>query len=159
MTESEKVPKFTPREDQIDYTKARWTPVVISVVTYNGKILLVKRSSKVNFYPGYWNGISGFLDDKRSLEEKTTDEITEELGIEESQIESIQLCTIFDQEEPGYGKTWIVHAVLVTITTDKITLNWEAEQYEWAEQSEIEGYDLLPGFDRVLDAAFAQLNE
>ena len=48
----------------------------------NGKYLVVERSMNMRLYPGYWNGISGFLDDNRSLEEKITDEIKEELGIE-----------------------------------------------------------------------------
>jgi ADP-ribose pyrophosphatase YjhB (NUDIX family) len=159
MGKDKKVPKFVPQKDQVDYSNARWVPVVNSVVTCNEKIVLVERNAKMNFYPGYWNGISDFLDDTRSLEEKVIDEITEELGVEEVQIQSIQLCDIFDQEEPGYGKTWIVHAVLVKITTEKITLDWEAKKYEWVEQSEIFNYKLLPGFNRVLKATLSHLNE
>ena len=72
--------KFKPKPGQIDYTNARWAPVINCVVKYKDRILIVQRSSKLNFYPGYWNGISGFLDDKRSLEEKARDELKEEAG-------------------------------------------------------------------------------
>jgi len=87
--------------------------VVNCVLRHKGRILLVRRSNDLNFYPGYWNGISGFLDDHCSLEEKVAAEIREELGIPKSKIKRIQLGQIFDQGEPKYKKTWIVHPVLV----------------------------------------------
>ncbi len=100
--------RFKARKDQVDYTKARWAPVINCVVRFNGKILLVKRSEKLNFYPGYWNGISGFLDDQKSLKEKVLEELHEELGLASASIVNIQPGQIFDQEEPQYKKTWIV---------------------------------------------------
>lgn len=103
------------------------------MVTYKGDILLVKRNENLNFYPGYWNGVSGFLDDHRSLEEKVQDELIEELGITQKDIQSVRLCKIFDPEEPAYNKTWIVHAVLAIITTNVITLDWEAHEYVWTD--------------------------
>lgn len=157
MSKDADVPKFAPHKDQVDYTNARWAPVVNSVIVFDNKVLLLKRNEKLRFYPGYWNGVSGFLDDKLSLEDKVKNEISEELGVEEGSIDSIQLCDIFDQEDPEYDKTWIVHAVLVKITTDAISLDWESEQYKWVEQSDIQNYDLVTGFDRVVDVALAQL--
>ena len=122
---------FKPKSGQIDYTNARWAPVINCVVKYKNKLLVVQRSGKLNFYPGYWNGISGFLDDQRSLREKVTDELKEELGMPKNKIKKIRLGEIFDQEEPKYKKTWIVHPVLVEVKTDKIKLDWEAENYKW----------------------------
>lgn len=75
-------PKFKPKPGQVDFTNIRWAPVINCVVKHQDKILLVKRSKELNLYPGYWNGISGFLDDQRSLTEKVEEEIKEELGIE-----------------------------------------------------------------------------
>jgi 8-oxo-dGTP pyrophosphatase MutT (NUDIX family) len=73
--------KWKPRHGQMDYSKARWAPVINCVLRYKGKILVVQRSESLNFYPGYWNGISGFLDDQKSLKEKVLEELREELGI------------------------------------------------------------------------------
>ena len=73
---------FKARKGQIDYTHARWAPVINCVLKYNNKILVVQRSKNLNFYPNYWNGVSGFLDDQRSLNKKISDELKEELGIE-----------------------------------------------------------------------------
>src|SRR3989338_10296573 len=126
-----KKPKFKAKPGQIDYSKARWAPVVNCVLKYKNKILLVERSKELSFYPGYWNGISGFLDDGRSLKEKVEGELREEIGIPKSKIKSVKLGQIFDQEEPKYKKTWIVHPVLVEVKTDKVKLDWEARNYKW----------------------------
>lgn len=143
--------KFKPKKNQTDYTKARWCPVINCVLEYNKKILLVKRNKSLNFYPNYWNGISGFLDDQKSLREKIISEIKEETGISKKNIKSIKLGKIFLQEEKKYKKTWIVHPVLVKVKTDKVKLDWEAQEYKWVKLKEAKKLKLMPGFLKVLD--------
>lgn len=143
--------KFKAKSGQIDYTNARWAPVINCVLKHKNKILVVQRSKKLNFYPGYWNGISGFLDDQKSLEQKVQGELKEELGIPKSKIKKIQLGEIFNQEAPKYRKTWIVHPVLVEVTTNRVKLDWEARNYKWIKFAEAKKLKLLPGFDQVLD--------
>lgn len=143
-------PLFKPKPGQIDYTEARWAPVINCVLRYKNKYLLVQRSEKHDFHPGYWSGISGFLDDQRNLDQKVSEEIEEELGIPKSKITKIRLGEIFDQEEPEYKKIWIVHPVLVEVETDKIKLDWEAKNYKWLTLQEIMEMKLSPGFDEVL---------
>ncbi|MFA7662519.1 MAG: NUDIX domain-containing protein [Patescibacteria group bacterium] len=145
-----KQPKFEPKPGQTDYTNVRWAPVINCVLRYEDKILVVQRNKNLNFYPGYWNGVSGFLDDQRSLNQKVADELKEELGINKTKIKKIQLGEIFDQEELKYKKTWIVHPVLVDVKTDKVKLDWEARNYKWLTLREIKKLKLLPGFDEVL---------
>ena len=122
------------------------------VLKYKDKILVVQRSQRLNFYPGYWNGISGFLDDGKSLNKKVADELKEEVGMPSSKIKRIRMGQIFNQEEPKYKKTWIVHPVLVEVETDKIKLDWEAVDYKWIFFEESRKLKLLPGFDKVLKA-------
>lgn len=148
-------PEFIPKSGQVDYSKARWAPVINCVTKYGDRILIVERSKDLNFYPGYWNGISGFLDDDRSLEQKVKDELNEELGIGEDKVISIKLGEIFHQEEPEYKKTWIVHPVLVEVSTDEIKLDWEAQGYKWIKPEEIKNFNLLPGFDKVIETFFS----
>ena len=149
---------FRPKPGQVDYTRVRWAPVINCVLTYQHKFLVVQRSNELNFYPGYWNGISGFLDDHKSLVEKVTEELKEELGLSKTQIKRIQCGKIFDQDEPKYKKTWIVHPVLVEAKTDNIKLDWEAKKYQWLTLPEIKKLKLLPGFAEVLEAV-AHLEE
>jgi isopentenyldiphosphate isomerase len=145
-----KKPTFKLKPGQIDYTNARWSPVINCVLKYKDKILVVQRSKELNFYPGYWNGISGFLDDQRSLKQKVQDELKEELGISKTKIGKIILGEIFDQDEPKYKKTWIVHPIFVEVKTDKIRLDWESRNYKWLTLEGVKKIKLLPGFDEVL---------
>lgn len=147
---SMKKPLFKPKLGQTNYTNARWAPVINCVLKYRNKLLVVQRSKELNFYPGYWNGVSGFLDDRRSLNQKISDELKEELGISKTKIKRIKLGEIFDQEEPKYKKTWVVHPVLVEVETDKVKLDWEAKNYKWLTFQEVKKLKLLPGFDEVL---------
>jgi len=142
---------FVPKPGQVDYTRIRWAPVVNCVVVHKNKILVVQRNAKLRLYPGFWNGISGFLDDHQSLEEKVITELEEELELNKSDIKSIRLAGIFDQEAPRYLKTWIVHAMLVEIKTNIVTLDWEAQKFAWLTVPEVRKLRLLPGFDQVLD--------
>ncbi|MDP3957692.1 MAG: NUDIX domain-containing protein [bacterium] len=144
-------PKFIPKPGQVDFTNIRYCPVINCVVQYGEKFLLVERSEKLRLYPKFWNGISGFLDDDMSREEKVMEELREELGISENDIVSIRFGEIFDQEAPEYKKTWIVHPVLVVIKTDSITLDQEAQQYKWVKLEELKNYKLLPGFETVVE--------
>lgn len=144
-------PKFVPKPGQVDYTNIRWAPVMNCVVTHRGKILVVQRSPEMRLYPVYWNGISGFLDDHKSLLQKVKEELREELGIPSTKIVSVKLGEVFDQDAPKYKKTWIVHPVLVEVSTDKVKLDWEASVYRWLSWKEVKKLNLMPGFDLVLE--------
>lgn len=147
-------PKFVPKDGQVDFTNARYCPVINIVVTMNGKILLVQRSPKMRLYPDYWNGISGFLDDNLSIEEKVREELEEELGIESKHIVSVEKGQVLLQEAPEYGKTWLVVPVLAMVSTDKFTLDWEAQKAKWMTPEEAKKLKLLPGFEAVLSTFF-----
>lgn len=144
-------PKFKSKLGQVDFTNVRWAPVVNCVVRFRGKILIVQRSKELNFYPGVWNGVSGFLDDRKSLKEKVEEELREELGIPKNKIKKITLGEVFNQDEPKYKKTWIVHPVLVDVTTDKVKLDWEAKNLQWVTLREAKKKKLMPGFGKVLE--------
>src|SRR3989338_8118254 len=135
---------FKPKPGQIDYTHARWAPVINCVVELDGKFLIVKRNSSMRLYPGYWNGIAGFLDDTKSLGKKVKEELLEEAGIKARDILSIRLGEIFDLNDPKYRKTWVVHPVLVKVKNKRITLDWEAEDYRWISPREIKRFNTTP---------------
>jgi NADH pyrophosphatase NudC (nudix superfamily) len=143
--------RFIPKPGQVDYTHVRYAPVVNTVVTHEGKVLLVQRSPDIRLYPNYWNGISGFLDDSRSIEEKVTEELGEELGIQADDILLIQRGTVLLQEASDYNKTWLVVPVLARVKTADFKLDWEAARAKWYEPAEVVKLDLLPGFLGVFD--------
>jgi ADP-ribose pyrophosphatase YjhB (NUDIX family) len=111
----------------------------------------------MRLYPGYWNGIGGFLDDSKTLEEKTREELKEELGISRQNIISLKPGKVFDLKEPKYQKVWLIYPVLAKVKNDKIKLDWEAEEYQWIKPQEAKSFKLAPGFRRVLKELFPSL--
>lgn len=136
--------------NQIDYSHARWVPIINCVVKQGGDILLVRRSRQLKHFPGLWNGISGFLDDHRDMREKAEEELEEETGIKPSQIIEIKPGSVFDYESEHYKKIWITHPILVMVNTSTVMLNWEADDSCWVKPREALSFELVPGFDRVL---------
>ena len=143
-------PKFVPKPGQTDYTNIRYAPVINSLVMHKDKILLVRRSSDMRLYPDHWNGISGFLDDSSSIEDKIYEELREELGLSKFAVDSMERGRPFIQEAPEYKKTWLVVPVLVRLNQVKLKLNWEASHAEWFTVNEVKKLDLLPGFIDVV---------
>jgi isopentenyldiphosphate isomerase len=148
-------PGFEPKPGQIDDTHARRAPVLNCIVRFGDKILIVRRNSTMHFHPGVWNGVSGFLDEiGKTLEDKVREELREELGIDEDDIVSITEGEVVEQEDATYGKTWIVHPVLVDVNSDVVELDWEAEEHAWVHPHQVWDFDLLPGFDDVITTFF-----
>lgn len=146
---------FKPRPGQVGFTYAKSAPVINCIVQYGDKILLVRRSDKVNFYPGLWNGISGFLDEpNKTVADKVHEELREELGIFDHDILSVEEGDVIEREDPKYGKTWIISPILVKVGTNVVRLDWEAEKYAWIDLSELQNYALLPGFEDVVKTFF-----
>ena len=145
-------PPFVPREGQIDYTNVQRAPVINCVITCRGKILLVQRNKNMRFYPGLWNGVSGFLDEpSKTIEEKVREELREELCVHEDEILSIQTGMTIEVIAPKYDKVWVVHPVHVELSTLEVKLDWEAQNHVWIEPEEVHEYELVPDFDKVLD--------
>lgn len=108
----------------------------------------------MSIYPNLWNGISGFLDDHKGLEEKVLEELWDEAGIPASRIDSMRLGRILNQNDTRLGKTWIVHPMHVRVTSDDVRLDWEASAFRWLHPRDIYALDLMPSYDEVLDTLF-----
>lgn len=147
-------PKFIPKPGQIDYTDIRYAPVIACAIQCGDRILILRRSSNMKFYPGLWNGVGGFLDDKKDVKDKAYEELKEELNIKDKDVISIERGQIFDWDEPEYGKTYIIYPILVTLKTDKIKLDWEATEYKWIKPGQIENFKIVPSFGRTLGTFF-----
>ena len=147
--------KFVPGPGQIDFTHVRCAPVVNCVVRHGDLFLVVKRSAELHFYPGLWNGVSGFLDDAKTPVEKAKEEVCEELGLKGEDIEEVREASAMEIDDAAAGKTWIVHPMLVTVRTDEVSLDWEASAHRWIRPDELKDLPCTPGFDRVFAAALS----
>jgi len=52
----------------------------------------------MRLYPNYWNGISGFLDDNKSVTEKALCELEEELRIPADAVKELRRAQVLVQE-------------------------------------------------------------
>ena len=143
-------PEFVPRPRQVDYAHIRYAPVLNAVVVCRGKVLLLQRSSGMRICPNSWCGISGYLDDDRSVEDKSRQEMLEEVGISAERILNMRRGTVLLQEAPEYGKSWLVVPVLVHVRGSRYRLDWESQAAGWFSMVEALSLPLLPGFDAVI---------
>ena len=149
---SKKLPHF--KDGRIDYTHAETSPAVLCFVMHQGRLLLVKRSDKVLADGGKWYGIGGFLDDpQKSLMQKIHEELNEELGVQEKDIERIYTGKFLRVDDPFLKRTWELYLALVELKIEPaIRLDWEHTEYRWILPDELPSYDTVPG----LSKAFAE---
>jgi len=138
-----------------DYTHARSAPVIIIFVKYRDKFLLVKRSQKTLTYQGLWSCLAGFVDDDKSLEDKVTFEIEEELGLKSEDIKKITQSETYLFVDNDLDREWIRHLFLVEITNPNVKLSWEHTELVWAMAEEVGQYETTPGLHEDLKKIIA----
>ncbi len=134
-----------------DYTHTKRAPVVICFVKHKDKFLLLKRSDKVLAYKNLWSSLAGFLDDSKTVKEKALEEITEELGLKESDIIRIVEGPVYTFTDKGLEREWERHLVLAEISNPNITLDWEHTEFKWINPKDISQYETTPGLAADLE--------
>lgn len=113
----------------------------------DGKLLILKRSSKVRTYKGLWGGVAGYVEDDEEPYETALKEIREEVGIEKEDV------SLIEQGDPieftdfyeGERYDWIIYPFLFRIEKKgKLQIDWEHSEYRWIIPSEITRYDTVP---------------
>lgn len=143
------LPRFP--DGRIDYSNSPKAPVVSCFVEFDGKILLLKRSINVRFYPGKWGVITGFIDRSDSnIIEIAIDELKEELGVSEKDINELYVGKAYELNDKSIeNKTWIIYPVLVRMKRKPpISLDWENDEFAWIEPSDLGMYKTLPGLKK-----------
>lgn len=145
-------------DGRIDYTTAAKCPVINVIVTYNDRVLLLKRSDKVMAYKGKWNCIGGFLDEVGSIEDKIHEELREELSILPLLVERIAYIDQIEVVDSNINRTWLIQPALVVLKEQPIiTLDWEHTDYAWVARTDVSNYDTVAGLDKLIEKAFAAL--
>ena len=145
---SKKLPHF--HDGRINYSSSKTAPVINVVVEYKDKILLLKRSDKVNSYKGKWNTIGGYLDEIVPLKKKVEEELREELGITDLEKAKISYGESYEFHDREIGRTWIIFPVLVEFQTKpKIKIDWEHTEFKWIKHGEIGKFDCVPKIEKI----------
>ncbi len=147
-----KLPKFP--DGRIDYSSSNIAPVITVFLKYKDKILLLKRSTRVRTYQGKWNTVAGYLDEVKPIYEKITEEIQEELGLNENNTSLVHIGKPYKFIDTEINKTWIIHPVLIELKNKPtIELDWEHTEYKWVKPEEIKDFDTVPNIDKSLKNA------
>jgi 8-oxo-dGTP pyrophosphatase MutT (NUDIX family) len=125
--------------------------VVTSFLRYQGKILLLQRSSKVGTYKGKWAGCSGYIEEDEDPDERALIEIQEELNITPEQITLIKKGDPLEITDKNI--IWVVYPYLFETESDQIQLDWEHQNYLWLSPEELEtsNFETVPKLKETYD--------
>ncbi len=122
--------------------------VVTCVLHRKGKILIMKRSQKVGTNQGKWAAVSGFIERGEKPEGTAWKEMAEETGITTADLKGRgEMLRIRDGTY-----VWSIYPFLFEVGDEEIKLDWEHTECAWVDPAELEGYETVPGFRRVLEA-------
>ena len=102
----------------------RYTNIVTSIIKYQEKILLLKRSNKVKTMKNVWSGVSGIIEnDDESPLSRAKIEIFEEIGLVEKNIELLKSNPQIKIDSPQYkNHTWNIFPFMFKVETPEIKL-------------------------------------
>ena len=127
------------------------TRIVTSFLTYNDKILILKRSEKVRSMKGLWSGISGIIENDEEPLNRAKIEIFEEVGINEEQIKLINSSRGMLVDSPQYkNHQWVIFPFLFETDKIDIKLNWENSEFRWIDIQELKEFNMVPSLEKIL---------
>ncbi len=129
----------------------RSTKIVTSFIKDNEKLLILKRSDKVNSMKGLWAGISGIIEKNEVPLKRAKIEIFEEVGITEDMITLVRSAEEMRVNSPQYeNHEWEIFPFLFEAKNPIIKLNWENSDFKWINVEELEIYETVPSLQKVL---------
>jgi len=149
LKEFDGLPRFP--DGRIDYSNSDKAPVLTCFVRFEDKILLLKRSERVQTYQGKWHTVAGYIDEPKPIRQKALEELEEELDIHSKDVSGFTAGEPYEFFDEGAMKSWIVHPVLVELKKKpEVRLDWEHTEFKWISPDEVEGYDTVPKLDESL---------
>lgn len=148
-------PKFD--DGRIDYHTARVCPVVNCVVRCGDMVLMTRRGEEVLAYPNMINGISGFIDEIKPLEDVVYQELIEELGLGKEDVKELNVFPKIVQVDDELNREWHVYPALAVV--DEMfepKINWENKEAVWMTIEQAKSQELMRGFREVLDVALSR---
>ena len=115
------------------------------------EILILLRSEHVSTYKERWAGISGSIDDGRTVDEQALVEIEEETSISRGQVKLIRKGKplLIAGEALHFMK--VVHPYLFHINNrSQIKINWENKEIRWIKPRDIDNYETMPKLKETL---------
>jgi len=125
--------------------------VVTCFLEHKGKILILRRSEKVDTYKGRWAGVSGYVE--KSVDEQALIEIEEETKLTEDDVELVRKEKFLEGVDEELVIRWIVHPFLFRVKdSNKIKIDWEHKEIKWILLKDIGRYKTVPKLKETLES-------
>lgn len=112
------------------------------------------RSKQVIAYPETWNGISGFIDTIKPLEELARQELKEEANIVPEDIKAITVRPMLRQTDDTVNREWLVFPLLVELKRrPNLQTNWESNTASWVPREQVLALKLMPFYAETFQKA------
>ena len=121
--------------------------VVTGIIRHNGKVLILKKSSRDHNYPNRWSFCSGFVKEFEPAEDAVLREIKEETGLKAKIIKKGKL---FQENDKKIKKHWIIMPFLCEVKSKSIELDHENVEFRWINYKDIKKYPTVPGLEKDL---------
>ncbi len=119
--------------------------IIVSVVTCNGKYLLLQRQMQKK-YPGKWEFVSSRIFDGKPLDVQARELIMFETGLQASLVKNGKMFSVQDQ----YGE-WIIHPYLFSCNQSIVGLRkHEHQSHKWINLEEIDQFDTVTDIKKNL---------
>jgi PncC family amidohydrolase len=123
--------------------------VVTCFLEHSGKILILRRSSRVGTYRRSWAGISGYIE-TNDIDQAFT-EISEETELYKKDLKLIKQGKPLEVIDRDLNRKWIVHPFLFHVKApEKIKTDWEHTEIKWIKPGELKKYETVPGLAKAL---------
>jgi len=120
--------------------------VVTDIIRNKGRILLLRRSSRVGSYRGLWAGVSGYVEHGEHDEEAAWREMEEEIGGCKARL----VRSIAPQRFRDSDTVWCVHPFLFEVPARTIKIDWEHQSFEWVAPKDVSRYPTVPGLQQIV---------
>ena len=124
--------------------KRRMTTVAV-IQNNEGKYLICKMPMNRGVFPGQWGIPGGGMDENETMEESLRREISEEVGLEISEIKPWYFrddVRIKKLREGGEEEQYLIYLMFLCTGMGEVKLNDEFEAYKWVSIEEAQGQDL-----------------
>jgi 8-oxo-dGTP pyrophosphatase MutT (NUDIX family) len=121
----------------------------VAVINNEQKLLLLRRGSTAPWMPGRYCLPGGKVEQNEGLINCAIRELGEETGIVIADNNYLTPFTV--QYSSGYSKTIFT----ITMNNPVVNLNWEHDNYVWANSSDIINLNIVPGLNTTIKSLAA----
>lgn len=126
--------------------------VVTCFLEHQGRIPIFRRSQMVGTYRGRWAGVSGYIEAGRTAYEQALQEIGEETGLGQDDIQLVKEGEPLEVIDEQLGRRWVVHPFRFRVTApERMRIDWEHTEMKWIDPGDISRYETVPNLAQTWD--------